>query len=231
MGLLEAMQERRSVRQFTSQAISGETRAALEGIIKQVNDESGLNIQLVTRQPAAFKSILAGYGRFKNVANYLALVGPDIPDLDELCGYFGEKIVLEAQALGLGTCWVGGTYSKKKTVCEVNPGERLSLVIAIGYPAQTGAPHKSRAISDVSSVEAAETPEWFTRGIEAALLAPTAMNQQRFMFTLAQDGTVRAKAGGMAFGKVDLGIAEYHFELASGVSVSGSAIERLRERR
>ena len=58
-------------------------------------------------------------------------------------------------------------------------------------------------------------PDWFLRGVDAALLAPTAMNQQKFMFRL-ENGRVSARAGLGFYSKVDLGIAKYHFELGAG---------------
>ena len=99
-------------------------------------------------------------------------------------------------------------------------GEKLVCLIAIGYGNTQGAEHRNKSIDDVTVVKAdGDTPKWFTSGVEAALLAPTAMNQQKFKFTLHPDGrTVTAKAGLGFFSKVDLGIAKYHFEAGAGVS-------------
>lgn len=57
-------------------------------------------------------------------------------------------------------------------------------------------------------------PDWFKKGIDAALLAPTAMNQQKFKFIL-NDNKVKAKAGIGFYSKIDLGIAKYHFEIGA----------------
>ena len=59
------------------------------------------------------------------------------------------------------------------------------------------------------------TPDWFKKGIDAALLAPTAMNQQKFQFTL-KENRVLAKAGIGFYSKIDLGIVKYHFEIGAG---------------
>lgn len=61
-------------------------------------------------------------------------------------------------------------------------------------------------------------PDWFSKGMEAALLAPTAMNQQKFYITL-ENGKVSAKAGRGFYTKMDLGIVKYHFEVATGHKV------------
>src|SRR5699024_5027431 len=134
--------------------------------------------------------------------------------LEETCGYYGEKIVLYAQTLGLNTCWVAMTYSKGKAVFQLDPGEKLCLVIAVGYGQTQGVSHKVKAREAVMKVQGTP-PDWFIRGIDAALLAPTAMNQQKFTFSL--DGSnVTAKAGIGFYSKIDLGIAKYHFELGAG---------------
>ena len=213
MDIMEAMKARHSVRSYMDKPIEGETLEALEKIIDECNRESGLNIQLVRSEPMAFGSGLAHYGKFAGVKNYLALVGKKGKQLDEKCGYYGEKIVLAAQALGLNTCWVGLTFKKVPDVFKVADGEKLVMVIAVGYGATQGTAHKSKDASAVSRAENA--PEWFKKGVEAALLAPTAMNQQKFLLMLHGD-QVSAKAGLGPFSKVDLGIVKYHFELGAG---------------
>ena len=110
--ILEAMRARHSVRSYTEKLIEGETLEALEKLIDECNRESGLHIQLVRNEPMAFDSAMAHYGKFSGVKNYLALVGKKSKKLDELCGYYGEKLVLAAQTLGLNTCWVGLTFQK-----------------------------------------------------------------------------------------------------------------------
>lgn len=134
--------------------------------------------------------------------------------LDEKCGYFGERLVLRAQELGLNTCWVAMTYRKVKIAFAVDEGEKLCVVIALGYGEPQGVPHKSKALSEVAKVEKT-IPGWFKNGIEAALRAPTAMNQQKFLFT-PTGGKVCAKAGKGFYTKLDLGIVKYHFETGAG---------------
>lgn len=58
--------------------------------------------------------------------------------------------------------------------------------------------------------------DWFDAGVKAALLAPTAMNQQKFVFEL-KNGEVSVKVAGKGFyTKLDLGIVKYHFEAVTG---------------
>ena len=206
------------MRAYTDKKIEGEVLFALENKIAEINGESGLNVQLVLNEEKAFGGRMARYGKFSGVKNYIAMVGKKGADLSEKVGYYGQKLVLSAQTLGLNTCWVALTYKKVKTAYKVGEGEKLLLVIAIGYGATQGVPHKSKSINAVSNA-GENSPEWFVNGVRAALLAPTATNQQKFFFTL-KDGEVTAKPGLGFYAKVDLGIVKYHFELGSGVKLS-----------
>lgn len=214
MTVMEAIAQRHSVRQYKDTPLSEEIVAALQREIDACNADSGLHIQLVVNEPRAFQGLMAHYGKFSGVKNYIALIGKKGPDLDELCGYYGERLVLLAQQLGLNTCWVALTYSKVKSAYQVGPGEKLCLVIALGYGAVQGAAHKSKSFDQVAEVDG-PVPDWFRRGVETALLAPTAMNQQKFRFTLEGD-RVTVKAGTAPCAKIDLGIVKYHFEQGSG---------------
>lgn len=216
MDIKEAIKERHSVRQYSSDHIMGDVRTNLETLIQECNKESGLHIQLITQDPECFDTLLGHYGSFSGVDNYIAIVGSKkMSDLEELGGYYGEKIVLEAQIMGLNTCWVAGTYGKGKCKAHVDAGEKIVCVIAIGYGLNKGNAHKSKDLLKLCSVPEKDMPAWFREGIEAALLAPTAMNQQKF--TIGIDGEEAViKAGFGPFTKLDLGIVRYNFEVASG---------------
>ena len=112
------------------------------------------------------------------------------------------------------TCWVAMTDRKRRTGCVINKGEKLCCVIALGYGENEGVPHKSKRIEEVCDVEG-ELPAWFAQGVRCALLAPTAMNQQKFRFTL-RDGRVSLRASFRPYTKVDLGIVRCHFALGAG---------------
>ena len=214
MTIQEAIRARHSVRQYVEKPLEPDTAAALERMIAELNREHGLHIQLVRDEPKAFSSFLAHYGSFRGVTNYFALVGPDSPSLDERCGYAGEQLVLYAQTLGLNTCWAKLTYKKVPGAFSVGPGERLVIVIAVGYGATQGQAHRSKSLDRLCRAPE-DAPDWFRAGMEAVLLAPTAVNQQKFFFTLA-DGKVKAEAPRGACTDIDLGIAKYHFEIGVG---------------
>ena len=219
MDIKEAIKERHSVRKYKDMPIEEEKKNKRVGLIKQANDESGLNIQLICDDPECFDTFLAHYGKFSNVKNYIAIVGKkSLENVEELGGYFGQKIVLEAQMMGLNTCWVGGTYGKGKCKADVESGEKIFCVIAIGYGEEEGVKHKSKPVEKVCDVDKENMPTWFKNGMVAALMAPTALNQQKFHVSLNNDEvTITAKMG--PFTKVDLGIVKYNFEAGSGHKV------------
>lgn len=214
MDLLEAIEQRHSVRAYTDQAIEGETLDQLNQLIDECNRTSGLSIQLCLNEPKAFTKGMARYGRFENVKNYIALVGKKNDAFEATCGYYGEKLVLKAQQLGLNSCWVALTFSKRNSAAIIKPGEKQLMVIALGYGVTNGAPRKTKTIEELSRVDS-PMPEWFESGMKAVQLAPTAMNQQKFCFALAGD-TVSITPGSGFYTKTDLGIAKYHFEIGSG---------------
>lgn len=211
MDVLELMEKRHSVRSYLEKPIDSAAKEELARAIKSINAQSGLNFQLVTNEPQAFSGFMAHYGKFFGVKNYIALVGKR--GEDEKIGYYGEKLVLLAQQVGLNSCWVALTYKKVKTAFAVGSGEKLYCVIALGYGETQGVPHKSKPFESVCGVK--NPPEWFVRGVNAALLAPTAVNQQKFTFSLDGDKVI-AKAGVGFYSKIDLGIVKCHFDLAVG---------------
>lgn len=213
MDIMKIMEQRHSVRQYTAQKIEPKKREIIDRLIEEINREQGLHIQSVYDEPNCFDSKMAHYGNFENVTNYLAIVG-DKKD-EEKAGYYGEQLVLKCQELGISSCWVALTHGKCKA--ELKKGEKLFIVISLGYGANQGVPHKSKPIEKLSKADA--MPDWFVRGMEAATLAPTAMNQQKFLFEL-KEGKVSAKALMGFYTKIDLGIVKYHFEAASGHKVN-----------
>lgn len=215
MDILERMKARHSVRQYNGKKIEDDKREALIALVNECNKESGMHIQIFFDEPKCFDSMMAHYGKFDGVENYIALVGEKGVGLDEAAGYQGEKLVLRAQELGLNTCWVAMTHGK--SAAEIRKGEKQACIIALGYGAVQGVPHQSKAVEQLCNC-AQDMPDWFAKGMEAAMLAPTAMNQQKFYITL-EDGKVSAKAGKGFYAKMDLGIVKYHFEAVTGRKV------------
>lgn len=215
MNLQEAIVARHSVRQYMEKPIEAEKIEELKVLIDECNREGGTHLQLVTDEPKAFAGGMAKYGKFSGISNYIAVVGKK--GADTLLGYYGEKVVIRTQMLGLNTCWVGLTFSKQPDSYQVLDGEKLFCVISLGYGANQGVQHKLKPIENFAEVNGA-MPEWFRQGVEAAILAPTAVNQQKFKFILHDGNRVEAKAkfSLIGYAQLDLGIAKYHFEVGAG---------------
>ena len=214
MTIQEAIEARHSVRAYKGQPLAADVVEVLEEKISELNEKGHLHMQLIRNETKAFQGKLAKYGKFRGVNDY--------DDLDERIGYYGEQLVLLAQTLGLNTCWVGLSYSKVPGTYVLEAGEVIEAYISIGYGETQGVSHKIKRVEQVSNANDL-TPSWFRQGVEAALLAPTAVNQQKFFFEYipARDGKpvrVLAKRNFslIGFTQMDLGIAKCHFEIGAG---------------
>ena len=213
MTQMDCIRQRHSVRQYLDKPIPEEIREQLNACAEELNRAGNLHMQVIYDEPECFSSRMAHYGKFENAKNYIVMAGKKAADLDERCGFYGEMLVLKAQELGLNTCWVALTHGKSKAV--IGAGEKEVIVIALGYGRTQGTAHKSKSAADVSNADP-DAPAWFRNGVKAALLAPTAVNQQKFRFE-RNGSVVTAKAG--VFGtclKIDLGIVKCHFEIGAG---------------
>ena len=217
MTILEAIKARHSVRKYSDKPLGAPAADALNAEILKCNAESGLNIQLVLDEPKAFASGMWKYGQFSGVRNYLVMAGPKGKDAEEKVGYYGERLVLLAQTLGLSSCWVGLTYKKIPGTFSLREGDTVHCVIALGYGITPGVQHPLKPVDNFYECEGT-APQWFLDGMQAALLAPTAINQQKFRFILREGGIVEARTQFSMAGytNIDLGIVKYHFETGAG---------------
>lgn len=218
---VETIRERHSVREYDGKPLAQAEFDALGAVVEECARESGLDIQLVGDNPEVF-NVIARFGLIRGCRTHVAFVVDDAKAsdvtraaVDEVIGYWGQKIVLAAQDMGLNTCWCA-LCSRKKSRAAVAPGKRVRLVIAVGHGRTQGFPRKTKSIGALSSVECAKAPAWFAAAMEAAQLAPTAMNNQNFKITLLSDGkTVRIEAPQSGLNVIDEGIVRRNFEIAA----------------
>lgn len=188
----------------------------------------GAGVRLVLgRQEGLFRSIFLGSGKVRGTDAFAALIqggGAELPR----CGYVGESFVLECSAMGLGSCWLGGTYKKNLAVQSVALGqdERLVCVIAVGKPGESyvGRPRKSLCeLTGLNRTQLMELPEWQQHALSCARLAPSALNAQPWRFLVEGESlAVERKGANFGFGALDQGIAMLHMELgASHAGVAG----------
>lgn len=207
-----AMRQRHTVRKFTSELLSPELISQFNDRVRANNERFGLAISLKVGDESALPGALKLFFA-KGVRNYFVLAGSDRPGLDEDLGYASADLMLFAQALGLNTWWIGGTFSRKN-VEQAVPGKKVIGIVAVGFGATPGVAHKSKTAAEVSSYEGPE-PQWFADGVQAALLAPTALNKQCFRI-VGEGSKVFISENGGTFNGADIGIVKYHFELGAG---------------
>ena len=217
MELIEAIRARHSVRKYDSRPIEPEKVAVIRAAIDRINAEQGLNIQLALEEPRSFSAGLWKYGQFSGVRNYLVMAGPKGNEAEEKIGFYGEELVLLAQTLGLSTCWVGLSYKKIPGTYTLREGDIVHCTISLGYGLNAGVQHPLKPIEQFYEADGVP-PAWFLTGMEAAILAPTAVNQQKFRFILHPGNVVEAKPlfSLMGYTHIDLGIVKYHFEVGTG---------------
>lgn len=217
--IVEAIRARHSVRSYADKKIDKDTIAQIQELIREINGQGNLHLQFLEEAGRTFSKLFNKAVGLGSAPSVIACVGPDDETLEERTGYYGEKIVLAAQRMGLNTCWVG-TFHRDRVLADIGPGERLVIVIAVGYGANQGRQHKSKDSAQVSLAEK-DRPEWFDFGVKMALLAPTALNRQKFQIRLNEDSSVSFVDKAGVLGKIDLGIVKYHFEVGRKACQNG----------
>ncbi len=219
----EAIISRISRRNYQRTPIAAELRDKICAEIDALNRESGLSLVFVEDAGEAFNSMRKSYGLFSGVRSVAVLKGAaDFPNLAEKIGYYGERLMLDLTDMGLGTCWVGGTFDRKQFT--IPDGETMLCVVPVGYV--EGQSLKEKLIRNTLSRKRKpvsqrlngyeDAPEWVLTAMEAVRLAPSAVNSQKPVFTWA-DGTVTAAVEvSHDLDLVDLGIAKLHFAVEAG---------------
>ena len=227
MTLQEAIELRRSRRKYLTTPIAPATIQSLEGLARECSVAANARIELVWNNDSAWNGISRSYGMFSGVSNYAGLIAKkgDLAAVERL-GYYGELLLLHAVALGLGTCWVGGSFDRKRCPFLLAEDEMIYCAIAVGNTAEQNSkrenliqrmtPRHSKSAEDMIRADA-PVPQWVAAGMQAVCKAPSAVNRQPVLFTLKK-GKVTAHIEketdtGTVF---DLGIAKLHFELGAG---------------
>jgi nitroreductase len=137
MTIIESIKQRRSVRTYTNQPLSKELKDKIEDFIRQTQAPFGVNarIQFVNTGTGEKRLKLGTYGFISGASDYLALIYEEAPLAEEGGAYLFEQVILYCTGLGLGTCWLGGSFSRKdfKKQVQLKPNERLRIVSPVGY--------------------------------------------------------------------------------------------------
>lgn len=132
--------------------------------------------------------------------------------------------MLLATMLGLGTCWVGGTFERNNPMFQVSEDEEFVCVITIGYPVDKqrfiekvkNRVMKKKAVSELYIADTTDLPTWFLSAMQAVQKTPSAKNTQKVKFIYALDIIQVSVPGDYQFDLIDLGIAKLHFGLVTG---------------
>ena len=213
MSGLDAIKNRHSVRNHEAKKIEADKVEKIRAKIEELNKEGNLHLQFMEDAGKTYNKLFNKVAGLGSAPSVIACVGIDDETLEQRVGYYGEKLVLFIQELGLNTCWAG-TFNEKNIGAEVGDGEKLVISIAVGYGKDKGKPHKSKSLEQVIEAKG-DRPYWFNKGVDMALLAPTAINQQKFTIRLNEDESVDFVDKGGIFSQVDLGIVRCHFEIGA----------------
>ncbi len=213
MSEIDAIKERHSVRNYEAKKIEADKVEKIRAKIEELNKEGNLHLQFMEDAGKTYNKLFNKVAGLGSAPSVIACVGINDETLEQRVGYYGEKLVLFIQELGLNTCWAG-TFNEKNIGAEVGDGEKLVISIAVGYGKDKGKPHKSKSPEQVIEAKG-DRPYWFNKGVDMALLAPTAINQQKFTIRLNEDESVDFVDKGGIFSQVDLGIVRCHFEIGA----------------
>lgn len=213
MSEIDAIKDRHSVRNYEAKKIEADKVEKIRAKIEELNKEGNLHLQFMEDAGKTYNKLFNKVAGLGSAPSVIACVGIDDETLEQRVGYYGEKLVLFIQELGLNTCWAG-TFNEKNIGAEVEDGEKLVISIAVGYGKDKGKPHKSKSPEQVIEAKG-DRPYWFNKGVDMALLAPTAINQQKFTIRLNEDESVDFLDKGGIFSQVDLGIVRCHFEIGA----------------
>jgi nitroreductase len=227
MTLLEAIDVRRSRRKYDTTPVDAEIIGKLEALAREYCAAAGIRMEFVWNDGGAFNGLRKSYGMFSGVRNYAGLITQkdDFMTIEKL-GYYGELIALHAVALGLSTCWVGGSFSRKLCPFKLSDGEIIICTVTLGYAAEQDSgkekfirkmTHRKTKTADEMMKSDASTPDWFMNGMRAVQKAPSAVNRQPVMFSYCDDKvTAEIQKPADIGALLDMGIAKLHFELGAG---------------
>jgi len=229
-----AIQVRRSRRLFKTLPVRGDVFARLQAVCESFTPFQSVSAKIITHSVnSIFKGALSHYGKIKGAPLCIAFIGDTRdPCVQEKVGFVGEGIILEATACGLGTCWVGGFFRPEvaASLIQAQEYEKVLAVTPIGYSAEKisleekimtgfGKTHTRKPLEKLIIQKEGEMPEWVREALEAARIAPSAVNRQPWRFMVKQNSiTISVDSLKDTYHiskRIDCGIAMLHIELSA----------------
>lgn len=239
----DAVIKRYSVRTYEKKAVEKELRERILSYAESLQNPLGpkMRIQFIEKETAQNGEKLGTYGIIKGAELYLGVTIPNEEYALEALGYDFEQLVLYATSLGLGTCWLGGTFNRSAfaSAMEIKDGEIFPILSPLGYPSQ-----KKSIMEQIMrrSIKASGRLPWkdiffkdafgkpFTEEeagdyqfpLEMLRLAPSAVNKQPWRVVVDARGfhffekhSLGKVTGDVDMQRIDVGIAVCHFHLAA----------------
>jgi nitroreductase len=235
MSIIETIKQRRSVRSYTGESLTRNQADLIMNYLSGQKAPFGANVRIEwiraggdgDSRPAK----LGTYGWVGGATEYLALIYEEAPLAEEGAAYLFEQVILYCTALGLGTCWLGGSFSRKDFGRQVSlePGEKLRIVSPVGYASEkkrfvesyiVGAEknHRTRKPfgahffhKNFSTPLTEDAAGIYAQPLEMVRLAPSANNKQSWRVTLDGETLHFYRTFSYGFSAIDLGIALCHF--------------------
>ena len=238
MTITEAIEKRKSIRNYTGVQLTQEHVALINDFISGLKipfDAPSVRINLIHTQQETGRIKLGTYGFVGGASDFLTLVfekNSSFPLIEEAAAYAFEQVILFCTELGLGTCWLGGSFSRKdfSEPVQLKSNEILRIVSPVGYInpkirfTETIFGSKGKHLSrkpfeslffqgDFNTPLSKEAAGIYGKPLEMVRIAPSANNQQPWRIIL--DGSnlhFYRHLSKIGFTAIDLGIALCHFE-------------------
>lgn len=240
----KAIKDRYSVRTYDKKPVSDEIKEKIMSYAEKLNNPFGVKIKFkfIEKSTSASGEKLGTYGFIKGADLFIGATVPKVKCAQEALGYDFENLILYITSLGLGTCWLGGTFNKSAFAEEmkVNEDELFPIVTPVGYPAS-----RLRLTEKVfrRSLNADNRVDWddifsykdfstplekeiagnYIHPLEMLRLAPSAKNKQPWKVVF--DGKAfhfiqlfahtDNDGSGQEMHRIDMGIAICHFHLTA----------------
>ncbi|MCH5224200.1 MAG: hypothetical protein J1E82_09185 [Muribaculaceae bacterium] len=236
MNKLELIKSRHSVRSYKTEPLSDKIQNALKAEVTMINTHvAGLKFQLFFNNSDPFNGFFKSYGTFENPSNYLAAIVDDgVENIWEKAGYYAEQFVIKCCEMGLGTCFVGGTYDSKSVNVQLKAGEKILFLVLFGYPSGHIRLKEKWLVNFVHRKKYDVThffePEYtfekackdfpgLDKGIEAVACAPSSLNKRPVRLFIGKEfgeGMVCAKVDNKnEKNLIDLGIAKFNYNFVT----------------
>ena len=238
MTIIEAIEKRKSIRNYTGESLRKEHVTLITGYIaglKTPFDAPPVRIQLIHTRQESGRVKLGTYGIIGGASDFLTLVyekESSSPLMEEAAAYVFEQLILFCTGLGLGTCWLGGSFSRKdfSEPVQLKPDEILRIVSSVGYSSpkirftETLLGSKGKHLSrkpfeslffhgDFNTPLSKEAAGIYEKPLEMVRIAPSANNQQSWRILLNGNSLhFYQHLSVIGFNAINLGIALCHFE-------------------